>query len=284
MEHKNNSEDTGVLYICPTPIGNLEDITLRVLRILKKVDLVACEDTRRTGQLLNYYQIQKRMISYHEHNEVTRTDELISFLESGLDIALVSDAGTPGIADPGFVVVRAALKYGIRVTALPGPCAAISALVMSGLPTDRFLFYGFLPRKATKRVAEIERLRGNDGTLVFYEAPHRIIPCLADLLRVLGPRPAALIRELTKMHEQMWTGTLEELLDRATDCPPKGEIVLLVQGAKEEETMSNHDVVKLVRELMELGLDKKTAITVTAKQTNLPKKDVYDQVVELPPY
>ncbi|HHV43951.1 MAG TPA: 16S rRNA (cytidine(1402)-2'-O)-methyltransferase [Firmicutes bacterium] len=286
METKDNKRTSkGTLYICATPIGNLEDITLRVLRVLQEVDLIACEDTRRTRQLLEHYQIKNaRLVSYHEHNEQERTDELIAALEAGQDVALVSDAGTPGIADPGFVVVRKALEVGIRVTSLPGACAAIAALVMSGLTTDRFYFHGFLPRKESKRIRELERMKEQVGTLIFYEAPHRIVACLTDLLQVFGPRPAVLVRELTKLHEEMWTGTLEELLHRTRQQPPKGEIVLLVQGTTTPQPTANHDVLALIQELMKSGVDKKTAVSVTAKITNLPKKEIYNQVVELPPY
>ena len=220
----------GTLSIVATPIGNLEDITLRALRILKEVDLIACEDTRRTLKLLNHFGIKKRLISYFEHNELGRLPEILSLLKAGQNVALVSDAGTPTISDPGFPLVREAVACGIRVEPIPGPCAAITALATSGLPTDRFLFIGFLPQKRGKRRSLLESLRDEEGTIILYESPHRILKALTDIASVLGNRPLVIVRELTKVHEEFVRGSADEISRSLQGAEIKGEFVVLVAG------------------------------------------------------
>lgn len=222
---------SGTLSIVATPIGNLEDITLRAIRILREVDLIACEDTRHTRKLLSHFQISKRLVSYFEHNRLLRGEQLIRELLEGKSIALVSDAGTPGISDPGYPLVVAAIGQGISVVSIPGPSAAIAALSAAGLPTDQFHFVGFLPQKDGKRRRLMESLKEDAGTLVFYESPFRIKKTLRQALEILGDRPAALAHELTKIHEGFLRGTVTELLSQAEKIPQKGEWVILIQGA-----------------------------------------------------
>src|SRR5437016_5758781 len=225
---------TGTLYIVSTPIGNLEDITHRALRILREVDVIAGEDTRHTRKLLNHFAIDAATISYHEHNERERADELCAMLATGKNIALVSDAGTPIISDPGFRVVNLAIEKGITVVPIPGATAFVAALVASGLPSDQFFFAGFLPARAPARRANLEDLAAIQATLVFYEAPHRIAATLSDALDVLGNRKAAVARELTKLHEEIVRGDLSELIERFSKAgSTRGEMVLLVSGAGE---------------------------------------------------
>src|SRR5258706_9059740 len=220
----------GTLYIIATTIGNLEDITLRALRLLKEVDVIACEDTRQTQKLLNHFKIEKRTVSYHQHNEVARTEQIVEMLKEGRSIALVSDAGTPGISDPGRVVVEAAIAIGAEVVPIPGPVAFVSAMVASGLPTDSFRFAGFLPAKSGQRKSLLEQIRTSNEPVIFYEAPHRILETLQDLVETLGAdRPLVIAREVTKIHEEFLRGTAGELLEklRARESV-KGEIVLII--------------------------------------------------------
>src|ERR1700730_4305536 len=219
---------TGCLYLVATPIGNLEDITLRAVRILKEADVIACEDTRQTQKLLQHYGIRKEMVSYHEHNELTRSPELVIELEQGAKIALVSDAGTPGISDPGHRLVTLCLRHHIPVVPIPGPSALIAALGASGLPTEEFLFVGFLPARAGARRKALDALKAEARTLIFYEAPHRVVETLADALEILGAGPAVVAREVTKIHEEFLRGALSELLDSARKRAPRGEITLLI--------------------------------------------------------
>ena len=216
------------LYLVATPIGNLEDITLRALRILKEVDQIACEDTRHTQVLLNHYNIQKPLVSYHEHNELTRAPELVLAMEQGAQIALVSDAGVPLVTDPGYRLVTLCLRHHIPVVPIPGPSALLAALSASGLPNEEFLFAGFLPARSGERRRALERLRIEDRTIIFYEAPHRIEETLADAHEILGDRPACLAREVTKLHEEFRRGTLAELVASLADKPARGEITLLI--------------------------------------------------------
>jgi 16S rRNA (cytidine1402-2'-O)-methyltransferase len=220
----------GTLYIVSTPIGNLEDITLRALRILKEVALIAAEDTRHTGLLLKHFGVRTPLISYFEGNELKRKDYLLSRLKQGDRIALVSDAGTPGISDPGFRLIRWAVENGIRVVPVPGPAAAIAALSVSGLPTDAFLFKGFLPHKSKKRRDLLKELSETRETLIFYESPHRVLETLADILEILGDREIVLTRELTKMHEEILRGRVSEVLGRIGEKKLRGEITLVVSG------------------------------------------------------
>ena len=267
----------GLLYLIATPIGNLEDITLRALRVLREADLIACEDTRQTGKLLAHFGVDKPMVSYHEHNEAARTQELVAKLEGGANIALVSDAGTPLVSDPGYRLVTAAIAAGIRVVPIPGASAVLSALVTAGLPTDAFRFGGFLPVKTGQRRKVLERLRAEDSTLIFYEAPHRILDTLSDVSAVYGKRSVVVARELTKIHEEFLRGTAEEVREQLAARPSvKGEITLLIgKGAPEVE---DTPVEEAVRELEQKGVPRMDAIKQVARERGLSKREVYKQV------
>ncbi|MBW8747806.1 MAG: 16S rRNA (cytidine(1402)-2'-O)-methyltransferase [Acidobacteria bacterium] len=270
------------LYLVATPIGNLEDITLRALRVLQSVDRIACEDTRQTQKLLNHFQIQKPTISYHQHNERSRSDELVAALQSGQRIAIVSDAGTPGIADPGVEVVAAAIAAGIPVYPIPGANAAISALIASGLSTERFTFHGFLPPKAGQRRTRLESLVLDGTTHIFYEAPHRIVETLEDVTAVFGAQhPIALARELTKLHEEHLRGSASEVLEalKARDAI-RGEFVLLLGGeppAEEAVQAAPASIAASVDALMKQGLSEKDALKQVARDRDLGKSEVYRQ-------
>ena len=225
----------GTLYLVGTPIGNVEDLTPRAQRILGAVDLIAAEDTRHTQGLLARFAIRRPLLSYHDHNKDGRTPELIQRLTEGASVAIVSDAGSPGISDPAFTLVRAAVEAGVDVVPVPGPSSALCALEVSGLPTDRFAFEGFLPRRPMRRKKRIEELRGDPRTLIFFESPHRLRQMLRDLADTLGERPASLSRELTKKFEETRRGTLGSLLQWVEAEPPRGEFVLVVGGARDEE-------------------------------------------------
>jgi 16S rRNA (cytidine1402-2'-O)-methyltransferase len=228
-ERQPPSKEKGVLYLVSTPIGNLQDITLRALDVLRLVDLIAAEDTRRTRILLQHYGIEKPVVSYHEHNKESRGKELIARLREGQQIAVVSDAGTPGISDPAYELVCACIEARVEIVPIPGPSAVVTALVVSGLPTDRFVFEGFLPAKKG-RTKRLEALREEPRTIVLYEAPHRIERTVADLLHHLGDRQVALVRELTKVHEEIWRGSLSQLQEHLRSWRPRGEIVLVIEG------------------------------------------------------
>ncbi len=269
---------SGILYVVATPIGNLEDITHRALRVLGEVELIACEDTRQTHKLLEHYGIRKPAISYHEHNEAQRAGELIARLERGADIALVSDAGTPLISDPGFRLVSKAAERGIRVVPLPGASAVTAALAASGLPTDSFHFAGFLPAKASQRRKTLERLKDLEATLIFYEAPHRILGALQDLAQVLGERPVAVAREITKLHEEFLRGSPDEVRAALAARPVvKGEITLLV-GKGQAPPSSAADIATEVAELIQDGMGRMEAIKTVAQQRGLAKRQVYAEV------
>jgi len=272
----------GTLYIVATPIGNLEDITLRALRILREVDLIACEDTRQTIKLLRHYGIRRPLLSYHEHNQRKRAREVIARLKDGQTVALVSDAGTPLLSDPGDVVLERAIAEGIPVVPIPGPSAITTAAMAAGVPVDRFLFVGFLPAQRTKRRAELERLKEVPYTLIFFEAPHRLAETLADMREILGARPAVLARELTKVHETFERATLDVLAERVATSPVKGEIVLLVAGAEAVRTkrssipVSAAALAERVRAVMAAtGLDAKTAIARVAQEYGVSRRLVY---------
>lgn len=266
----------GTLYIVATPIGNLEDITLRALRVLKEADLIAAEDTRHTQKLLARYDIHTLLTSYHDHNKEEKAPVLVARLLEGRSIALVSDAGTPGISDPGYFLINLAVHQKVPVVPVPGASAAIAALSVSGLPTDRFVFEGFLPGKRAARIRRIESLKDEKRTLIFYEAPHRIVPALEDLLQVLGERTAVLTRELTKVHEEVVRGSLSEVLSRVKERAIRGEFTITVHGAADARTRTDIDPVEHLRELMlHRGMTKKEAIAAAAKELGLPKKDVY---------
>jgi len=274
---------TGCLYLVATPIGNLEDITLRALRILKEVDLIACEDTRQSQKLLQHYEIQKSLVSYHEHNELTRAPELVIELEQGAKVALVSDAGTPGISDPGHRLVALCLRHHLPVVPIPGPSALVAALAASGLPSDEFLFVGFLPSRAGARRKALETLKAEPRTLVLYEAPHRIIETLADAAEILGPRPAVLAREVTKIHEEFRRGHLGELLESAQKRAPRGEITLLIApGPAGPPPVESHtSLTQRVEQLeSESGLDHKAALKQAARERGLAKREAYKRLLQ----
>jgi 16S rRNA (cytidine1402-2'-O)-methyltransferase len=274
---------TGSLYLVATPIGNLEDITLRAIRILREVDLIACEDTRQTQKLLQHYEIQKSLVSYHEHNELTRAPELVIELEQGAEVALVSDAGTPGISDPGHRLVALCLRHHIPVVPIPGPSAFVAALAASGLPSDEFLFVGFLPSRVGARRKALEMLKGEPRTLVLYEAPHRITEALADAAEILGPRPAVLAREVTKVHEEFRRGHLGELLESAQKRPPRGEITLLIApGPATPSPEEPHTSLRQRVEQLEAegGMDHKAALKQAARERGLGKREAYKQLLQ----
>ncbi len=261
----------GALYIVSTPIGNLEDITYRAVRILKEADLIACEDTRHTRKLLDHYGIQTRAISYHEHNESARAADLLERLRDGQSIALVSDAGTPLISDPGYRVVAQAAAEGVPVIPIPGPSAAIAALSASGLPTDSFRFCGFLPAKSSQRRRLLESVAADSATLIFYEAPHRIVESLAEMREVLGPRPAVVARELTKLHEEILRGTLDDLASSVTG---RGEFTIVV-GKGEPAPESDEPIVEAVKRLERAGVPRMEAMKTIARERGVSKRDVY---------
>jgi len=263
------------LYLVATPIGNLEDITLRALRILREeVDVIACEDTRQTQKLLTHYEIRKPLISYHEHNETSRTGEILERLGRGESIALVSDAGTPLISDPGYRVVAAALAQGLAVVPIPGPSAVLTALSASGLPMDEFRFIGFLPAKAVARRNVLEGVARNSGTVIAYESPHRILESLADISKILGERPMVLARELTKIHEEFLRGTPDEIRSQLSKRESiKGEITLLIAQSEEKDQIE--DPLAEISRLEGVGFDRMEAIKNVAKRMGLPKREIY---------
>jgi len=274
----------GTLYLIATPIGNLEDITHRAVRLLGEVDVIACEDTRHTKKLLNHYGINTRTISYHEHNERERSKELIERLKSGADVAVVSDAGTPGISDPGFRLARLAIDSDVKVVPVPGASALISALIASGLPTDEFFFGGFLPARSGARRARLAELRSLSATLIFYEGPHRIAATLKDAQEILGERQAVVARELTKMHEEIARGSLNELAARfSSPESARGEMVLMIdrtvlrgEGAPKQ---SDASVSALVLEFEAKGLDHRTALKKAARELGLSRDEAYRRLV-----
>jgi 16S rRNA (cytidine1402-2'-O)-methyltransferase len=271
------------LYLVATPIGNLEDITLRALRVLKEVDLIACEDTRQTQKLLNHYGIEKRTVSYHEHNEMTRAAELITDVESGASIALVSDAGMPGISDPGFRLVTLAIRHHVPVVPIPGASAFLAALVASGLPTDSFRFSGFLPPKRGKRREFLENMLGSSRTHVFYEAPHRLLETMEDIVQVLGlNRQLVIAREVTKIHEEFLRGRAGELLEKLRERGEiKGEITLLIGKSEDsiQTAAAQVGVRTLLKEIMAQDkVDEKAALKKVAKQLGMSKSEAYREL------
>jgi 16S rRNA (cytidine1402-2'-O)-methyltransferase len=282
MEPQSNGR-TGCLYLVATPIGNLEDITLRALRILKEVDQIACEDTRHTQKLLSHYNIQKPLVSYHEHNEMTRAPELVLAMEQGAQIALVSDAGMPLVSDPGYRLVTLALRHHLPVVPIPGAAALLAALSASGLPNEEFLFAGFLPARTGERRRALERLRIEDRTIIFYEAPHRIEETLADAREIFGDRPACLAREVTKLHEEFRRGTLSELAASLSDKPARGEITLLIGAVPPEERAAQRDTSQSLSERVEelirqAKLDRKEALKLAAKERGMTKRAAYQEL------
>ena len=288
--NERNGEDAapGTLYLVGTPIGNLEDITLRALRVLKEVDLIACEDTRHTATLLSHYSIEKPTISYHEHNELTRAAELVVHLERGDNIALVSDAGMPGVSDPGYRLVALAVRHHIRVVPVPGASAFLSALVASGLATDSFHFAGFLPARAGARRTALEAIRDSSRTEVFYEAPHRIVETLRDVVEVLGgDRHAVIAREVTKLHEEFLRGRADELLSQLKQRGEiRGEITLLIGKAQESAQMpaSGKTIAQRVQEIVrDDKLEEKAALKQAAKEFGLSRSEAYRELQRCKP-
>jgi 16S rRNA (cytidine1402-2'-O)-methyltransferase len=259
---------SGTLVVCATPIGNLEDVSLRALRVLGEADVVACEDTRRTRKLLTAHGIDAAtLVPHHEHNEVEQTPNLLRRLEAGAKVVLVTDAGMPGIADPGYRIVRACLDAGIDVDAVPGPSALIDALVLSGLPVDRFVFEGFLPRKPTERRRRIEALAAEERTIVLYESPHRLGASLQDLAAALGPRPAVVARELTKVHQEIRRD-------------PRGEVAVVVEGADPKPARSTpEEMARVAKTYMAEGVARSEALTRTARELGVRRREVFDALV-----
>jgi 16S rRNA (cytidine1402-2'-O)-methyltransferase len=269
----------GTLYLVATPIGNLEDITLRAVRVLREVDWIACEDTRHTRKLLDHYGISKPTVSYHQHNEAARAAELVERLAAGASIALVSDAGTPLLSDPGYRVVAAAIEAGIAIVPIPGPSAALGALAASGLATDSFRFCGFLPPKSGARRQALEDVRGEACTLIFYEAPHRILDALADVAAVFGPRPVVAARELTKLHEEFLRGTAAQVREQlAARDAVKGEFTLLI-GKAPAAVEDTTPLDQAVRALEQEGVPRMDAIKQVARARGVSKRVVYDRVI-----
>lgn len=280
---KASRPEAGCLYLVATPIGNLEDISLRALRILREADLIACEDTRQTQKLLTHYDIHKRLESYHEHNEMTRAPELMIELEQGARIALVSDAGTPAISDPGHRLVTLSLRHGIPVVPVPGPSALVAALAASGLTIEEFTFVGFLPARAGERRKALRALESEPRTLVYYEAPHRLVDSLADALEILGNRPAVIAREVTKIYEEFLRGHLEDLLPELRRKTPRGEItVLLGQDDKHarDAGATGEPLAHRVEEIMrERSVDRKAALKLAARERGLTRREAYKQML-----
>ena len=269
----------GTLYVVATPIGNLADITQRAIQILKDVELIACEDTRHTRKLLQHFGINTKTTSYHEHNENQRGDELLDLLKQGSDIAIVSDAGTPAISDPGFRLVRSAIENEITVVPVPGPSALITALVAAGLPTDEFFFAGFLPARASARQTRLRELASVPGTLIFYEAPHRLSATLKDAYETLGEREAVVARELTKLHEEVRRGRLSDLVEHYSQVEPRGEIVLLIDRNSietgEAESNSERSVGEIVAQFEAEGIDHRAALKKAARELKLSRAEAY---------
>lgn len=278
----------GILYLVATPIGNLEDMTYRAVRILGEVDLIAAEDTRNSIKLLNHFDIKTPMTSYHEHNKYEKAEELVAKLVAGTNIAVITDAGTPGISDPGEELVRQCYEAGITVVPVPGACAAINALIASGLPTRRFAFEAFLPSDKKERKQVLDELEKETRTIIIYEAPHRLLKTLSELNSKLGNREATICRELTKKHETFFKTTLEDAITHYETTEPKGECIIVIKGISREtliieeqmkwESMSIPDHIKMY---MSEGLDKKEATKQVAKDRGVPKRDIYEYSKEL---
>ena len=268
----------GTLYLVATPIGNLKDISQRALDVLREADVIACEDTRHTGRLLSHFGISNKLLSYHDHNESERAAELLKAMSEGVSVAVVSDAGTPGINDPGFRLVEAAREAGITVVPVPGPTAFVAAAVASGLPTDALFFGGFLPSRKGERRRRLDEVRSVPATLVFYESPHRMAASLADCLEVLGDRRAAIARELTKLHEEIVSGRISTLMDHFSSANLRGEFVLIIDREREGENRaeSPEEALKTrVRELHEAGEDGRSAMKRAAKELCITRSEAY---------
>ncbi|MBS5886046.1 MAG: 16S rRNA (cytidine(1402)-2'-O)-methyltransferase [Clostridium sp.] len=280
--------EKGKLYLVPTPIGNLKDITLRALEVLENVDIIAAEDTRQSLKLLNHFNIKKSLFSYHKHNEQGKSEDIINKLKGGMNIALITDAGTPGISDPGSVIVEKCIEQEIEFEVLPGATAITTALVYSGLDTTKFIFRGFLPRENKERNPLVEEIKNVRDTIILYEAPHRLLDTLEYLLNNIGDRKIAICRELTKLHEEIYRGKISAALKYFIENRPRGEFVLVIEGksddeikAEKEALWSNLTIKEHLLKLIESGIEKKDAIKLVAKERNLPKKEVYKYSTEL---
>ena len=278
----------GKIYLVPTPIGNLKDITLRALEALENADEIAAEDTRQTLKLLNHFNIKKPLFSYHQHNEQGKSEDIIEKLKSGKNIALVTDAGTPGISDPGSVIVQKCIEQDIPFEVLPGATAFTTALVYSGLDTTKFVFRGFIPRETKDRKVLMEEVKDKKETLIFYESPHRLIDTLDFLSDSLGKRKIAVCRELTKLHEDIYRGTIEDAYNWFLNNKPRGEFVLVIEGksefeikAEKEEAFANITIEEHLINLINSGISKKEAIKIVSQERELPKKEVYKIAIEL---
>ena len=265
----------GTLYIVSTPVGNLEDITLRAIRILGEVDIIAAEDTRHSVKLLNHLGIRKPMISYWREKEQVRSDEIIKRLHAGQSIALISDAGTPGISDPGAVLIKKAIEENIQILSIPGPSAFVAALSVSGLPTDKFTFIGFLPSRKSQRQKVLRELCLEQRTLIFYEAPHRIVETLFDMSHVFGERRSALVKEITKIHEAVMRWSIVEIISEVQETVIAGEYVILVEGFAGSYKIVTEDVLPELHRLMKKGIGRKEAVKRIAETYGLSKKDLY---------
>ena len=277
----------GKLYLCATPIGNLEDITFRVIRTLQEVDLIAAEDTRNSIKLLNHFEIKTPMTSYHEYNKIEKGRKLVEKLQEGVNIALITDAGTPGISDPGEELVKMCYEAGIEVTSLPGPAACITALTLSGLPTRRFAFEAFLPSDKKERSLVLSELKEETRTIILYEAPHHLVKTLKELYEALGDRSITLCKELTKIHESATKSTISGLLRRFEEEEPKGEHVLVIAGKtfkeKQEESIASYMEMSVSQHMdtyLEKGIDKKEAMKMVAKDRGVSKRDIYDEIMK----
>lgn len=273
--------DSGKLYIVATPIGNLEDITLRALKILEEVDLIAAEDTRHTLKLLNHFKISKPLISYHRHNEEVKSEVLIKKLQEGENIALVSDAGTPGICDPGEEIIKKCIEENIQVIPIPGPCAMINSLICSGIDTKEFTFLGFLPLNKKLRQNKLDEIKKSKKTLIIYEAPHKLKATLNDLKNILENRQIVLAREITKIHEEFIRGKIDDLINKVDEI--KGEIVLIIEGNKniaEENELKNLSIEEHYNYYEKLGLEKKEIIKQIAKDREVSKNEIYQNFIK----
>ncbi len=277
MKTQKSYDNSPILYIVPTPIGNLEDITLRALNILKEVDVIFAEDTRTTNVLLKHYDISKKLLSSHLYNEDKMITKEIEYLKEGKNIAVVSDAGTPVISDPGYILVNNAIKEGYNVVCLPGPTAIIPAVVMSGLAGGPFTFYGFLNSKETKKKQELEALKNSKYPIVFYEAPHRLIKTLNNILEVLGNRKIAIVREISKKYEEVIRDNVENIIKTVENL--KGEIVIVVEGNQETKNYDNLSIIEHINLYIEDGMTSKEAIKQVAKERNMPKSEVYQEYI-----
>ncbi len=274
------AESKGTLYLCATPIGNLEDLTPRALRMLREADIIAAEDTRHTRQLMTHFDLHGHLISYHEHNKEKQGPFLIEHLLAGENIALVSDAGFPGIADPGELLVQQAIAENIAVVPVPGANAALSGLVASGLPSSTFFFGGFLPKSKKNRRLQLLEWKNVPGTVIFYEAPHRIKEVLQDILAAWGDRPVVLARELTKVHEDFFRGNITEALEHLLEKEPRGEFVIILgAGEKKIEALPAGDPLDKVRMLMAQGVEKKESLVAVAKEYKIPKRELYNKLI-----